>query len=155
MLSALLAVVSAERSPRVAVAGIGRCVARAAAECAYCPLYDAGYTSIGGVHNTLPNAALAAADGSYAPAYKLVDGSQERSGRTNLAKAAESSPGQRGLRRTNSSGRLVAVPRGTVRPLSPPLTPPPPPPPMRKPCPRCKLITRISGGRLRAWGRHW
>lgn len=59
----------------------------------YCILYDQGYffvienvdtfryTSLGDVHNTLPNPNLKRADGSYDPAYKLIDGSSERAGR--------------------------------------------------------------------------
>jgi len=47
----------------------------------YCSLYDEGYTSIGAVTDTLPNVSLKRADGSYAPAYDLVDGTQERNGR--------------------------------------------------------------------------
>ena len=44
----------------------------------YCSLYDEGYTSLGGVHNTTKNASLRRADGSYAPAHTLVDGNQVR-----------------------------------------------------------------------------
>jgi 3'-phosphoadenosine 5'-phosphosulfate sulfotransferase (PAPS reductase)/FAD synthetase len=47
----------------------------------YCSLYDEGYTSIGAVTDTLPNVSLKRADGSYSPAYDLVDGTQERNGR--------------------------------------------------------------------------
>jgi len=47
----------------------------------YCPLYDLGYTSLGSVGSTSPNAALLRPDGSYAPARALVDGRQERAGR--------------------------------------------------------------------------
>lgn len=47
----------------------------------YCTLYDEGYTSLGDTQNTLPNPALRLSDGSYAPAYKLEDGSLERAGR--------------------------------------------------------------------------
>ena len=32
----------------------------------YCSLYDEGYTSLGGVHNTAKNASLRRADGTYA-----------------------------------------------------------------------------------------
>lgn len=48
---------------------------------AYCSLYDEGYTSLGGVHNTLPNSALKRRDGTFAPAHMLADGRLERSGR--------------------------------------------------------------------------
>eukprot|EP00438_Fugacium_kawagutii_P023025 Skav229902 [mRNA] locus=scaffold2151:426328:503153:- [translate_table: standard] len=48
----------------------------------YCELYDQGYTSLGGVADTLPNPALKRPDGSYAPAFELQDGSLERDGRS-------------------------------------------------------------------------
>ncbi|RKP09371.1 putative FAD synthetase [Thamnocephalis sphaerospora] len=52
----------------------------------YCSLYDQGYTSLGGVHNTRPNPALCiASDGgksAYRPAWMLTDGSRERDGRS-------------------------------------------------------------------------
>lgn len=47
----------------------------------YCELYDRGYTSLGNVHDTSPNPALLQADGAYAPAYTLADGTLERQGR--------------------------------------------------------------------------
>ncbi|KAI9342656.1 hypothetical protein BDR26DRAFT_859328 [Obelidium mucronatum] len=47
----------------------------------YCSLYDKGYTSLGGIHNTLPNPALKNKDGGYHPAYLLTDGQRERDGR--------------------------------------------------------------------------
>jgi len=46
----------------------------------YCELYDRGYTSIGSTIDTIPNPALKTGAG-FDPAYKLTDGSQERSGR--------------------------------------------------------------------------
>ena len=48
----------------------------------YCVLYDHGYTSIGSVENTAPNPALRKDDGTYRPAWQLLDGSLERAGRT-------------------------------------------------------------------------
>ena len=37
---------------------------------AYCPLYDQGYTSLGEVHNSIPNPALLNPDGeTYRPAW--------------------------------------------------------------------------------------
>ncbi|DBA82678.1 hypothetical protein WJX77_002340 [Trebouxia sp. C0004] len=48
----------------------------------YCSLYDAGYTSIGSVNNTVPNSLLRKEDGSFAPAYMLADSRMERAGRT-------------------------------------------------------------------------
>jgi len=47
----------------------------------YCALYDRGYTSIGAETDTLPNPELKQNDGSYSPAFKLVDGTKERAGR--------------------------------------------------------------------------
>ena len=48
----------------------------------YCTLYDAGYTSLGNVHNTTPNPALLREDGvTYAPAHLLESGGLERAGR--------------------------------------------------------------------------
>ncbi|KAH9734951.1 MoCF biosynth domain-containing protein [Citrus sinensis] len=52
----------------------------------YCSLYDQGYTSIGSIHDTLPNALLCVSDSSnnqekFKPAYKLSDGRLERAGR--------------------------------------------------------------------------
>jgi len=46
----------------------------------YCSLYDSGYTSIGGSHNTQPNTHLRI-EGGYRPARELLDGSKERAGR--------------------------------------------------------------------------
>ncbi|KRT83722.1 hypothetical protein AMK59_3739 [Oryctes borbonicus] len=52
----------------------------------YCSLYDEGYTSLGGVNNTIrnPNLLYNMDDDSeiYLPAYKLLDGNTERNGRT-------------------------------------------------------------------------
>jgi FAD synthetase len=58
----------------------------------YCSLYDVGYTSIGNIHNTVPNEALAIESGDpdragpgaprrYRPAYELKDPSLERCNR--------------------------------------------------------------------------
>lgn len=50
----------------------------------YCRLYDDGYTSLGSVDNTVKNPYLLySMDDSetYLPAYKLLDGNTERSGR--------------------------------------------------------------------------
>ncbi|KAI8611703.1 hypothetical protein BC830DRAFT_1171672 [Chytriomyces sp. MP71] len=51
----------------------------------YCSLYDEGYTSLGGIHNTLPNPALRRPDGGFDPAWRLRDGGLERSGRLKRA----------------------------------------------------------------------
>lgn len=51
----------------------------------YCPLYDEGYTSLGGTDDTYPNPKLRAdgdGDGNaYRPAYELIDDDEERLGR--------------------------------------------------------------------------
>ncbi|XP_050228892.1 uncharacterized protein LOC126678067 isoform X2 [Mercurialis annua] len=51
----------------------------------YCSLYDQGYTSIGSIHDTVPNTLLSISDSSckekFKPAYLLVDGRLERAGR--------------------------------------------------------------------------
>lgn len=43
----------------------------------YCILYDKGYTSLGGIENTIPNPYLKNGD-SFLPAYMLVDDADER-----------------------------------------------------------------------------
>ncbi|KAL3839698.1 hypothetical protein ACJIZ3_024289 [Penstemon smallii] len=50
----------------------------------YCSLYDQGYTSIGSIHDTVPNALLCQSSNSeekFKPAYFLTDGRLERAGR--------------------------------------------------------------------------
>lgn len=47
-----------------------------------CVLYGEGYTSLGKMASTSRNPALLRADGSYAPAWELRDGSLERAGRS-------------------------------------------------------------------------
>ncbi|ONK63735.1 uncharacterized protein A4U43_C07F18370 [Asparagus officinalis] len=52
----------------------------------YCSLYDKGYTSIGSIYDTIPNALLSIPDsssskGNFKPAYLLADGRLERAGR--------------------------------------------------------------------------
>lgn len=52
----------------------------------YCSLYDQGYTSIGSIHDTVPNALLCISDSfnnkeKFKPAYMLSDGRLERAGR--------------------------------------------------------------------------
>ncbi|XP_057478654.1 uncharacterized protein LOC130766007 isoform X2 [Actinidia eriantha] len=52
----------------------------------YCSLYDQGYTSIGSIHDTVPNALLCINDSNnnkekIKPAYLLTDGRLERAGR--------------------------------------------------------------------------
>lgn len=63
-------------------------------ELEYCSLYDHGYTSLGNIFDTVQNPALWCSEGKsedgkeggyYLPAYKLQDGSSERSGRQKKA----------------------------------------------------------------------
>jgi len=48
----------------------------------YCTIYNLGYTSLGSVFNTVPNPHLRRPDGSFAPAYELVEDRFERAGRS-------------------------------------------------------------------------
>ncbi|KAJ1283152.1 hypothetical protein BS78_03G107000 [Paspalum vaginatum] len=57
----------------------------------YCILYDQGYTSIGSIHNTVPNELLRDGSGRYKPAYTLSDGSLERAGRAKKAQKKNAS----------------------------------------------------------------
>lgn len=52
-------------------------------EIPYCPLYDRGYTSLGGTEDTQPNPHLKKKDenGGFLPAYELVGDDEERLGR--------------------------------------------------------------------------
>ncbi|KAI1185803.1 phosphoadenosine phosphosulfate reductase [Nemania serpens] len=53
-------------------------------EIPYCPLYDQGYTSLGGTKDTQPNPHLRKQDkngGGFLPAYELVGDNEERLGR--------------------------------------------------------------------------
>lgn len=49
----------------------------------YCPLYDRGFTSLGGISDTQPNPALAVANdpSHFRPAYELKEDNEERLGR--------------------------------------------------------------------------
>lgn len=64
----------------------------------YCSLYDKGYTSIGSIHDTVPNTLLGIPDSlsneeKFKPAYLLPDGRLERAGRAKKSMSkAESSP---------------------------------------------------------------
>ncbi|PRW59554.1 FAD synthase [Chlorella sorokiniana] len=69
----------------------------------YCSLYDQGYTSLGSVHNTVPNSALRLEDGSFAPAHMLPDARLERAGRQSKVERQVSTVG--GERRT--AGLLI------------------------------------------------
>ncbi|PSC67404.1 FAD synthase [Micractinium conductrix] len=61
----------------------------------YCCLYDQGYTSLGSVANTEPNAALRKEDGSYAPAHMLPDARLERAGRQLRVQKQDSLAGEK------------------------------------------------------------
>ncbi|GLT25726.1 hypothetical protein SLA2020_008360 [Shorea laevis] len=59
----------------------------------YCSLYDQGYTSIGSIHDTVPNALLSISNSSgskenFKPAYLLSDGRFERAGRVKKVSAS-------------------------------------------------------------------
>ena len=68
----------------------------------YCALYDDGYTSLGKVASTQRNPALLRADGTYGPAWELVDGSLERAGRGSKPQGEDSAAAD------PSAGRLRA-----------------------------------------------
>ncbi|KAI7742832.1 hypothetical protein M8C21_005672 [Ambrosia artemisiifolia] len=64
----------------------------------YCGLYDQGYTSIGSIHDTVPNALLSIKDSAvgkqkFRPAYMLSDGRSERAGRSRKLSAVAASNG--------------------------------------------------------------
>ncbi|CAL9177702.1 uncharacterized protein LOC135595339 [Musa acuminata AAA Group] len=80
----------------------------------YCSLYDQGYTSIGSIYDTVPNALLSIADslnakGTFKPAYMLSDGRLERAGRTKKMhlKCNSTSPNN-GVISVTSSGFFTA-----------------------------------------------
>ncbi|GKV48398.1 hypothetical protein SLEP1_g55222 [Rubroshorea leprosula] len=61
----------------------------------YCSLYNQGYTSIGSIHDTIPNALLSISNSSgskenFKPAYLLSDGRLERAGRAKKVSASAS-----------------------------------------------------------------
>ncbi|KAB2579551.1 Phosphoadenosine phosphosulfate reductase [Lasiodiplodia theobromae] len=67
----------------------------------YCPLYDQGYTSLGGTTDTHPNPALripspdsdsGSKDQKFRPAYELVEDYEERLGRDRGANSTKQSP---------------------------------------------------------------
>lgn len=68
-----------------------------------CSLYEIGYTSVGQMKNTLPNEELRRDDGTYRPAWELVDGRAERAGRDNTARLRRSTS----RRRTYQVGILI------------------------------------------------
>ncbi|KAJ8477566.1 hypothetical protein OPV22_021293 [Ensete ventricosum] len=79
----------------------------------YCSLYDQGYTSIGSIYDTVPNALLSIADsantkGTFKPAYMLSDGRLERAGRTKMHLKCNSTSPNNGVISVNSSGFFTA-----------------------------------------------
>lgn len=72
----------------------------------YCELYDRGYTSLGSVANTVPNAALLREDGNYAPAHQLPDARLERAGRGGGGGTLERKPSLAGLH-IRTAGLLI------------------------------------------------
>uniref|UniRef100_A0ACD5VDI8 Uncharacterized protein n=1 Tax=Avena sativa TaxID=4498 RepID=A0ACD5VDI8_AVESA len=66
----------------------------------YCSLYDEGYTSIGSIYDTVPNALLCDSSNgkSFRPAYMLSDGRLERAGRAK--KTNSNSAGSNGINST-------------------------------------------------------
>lgn len=68
-----------------------------------CSLYEVGYTSVGQMKNTLPNEELRQEDGTYRPAWELVDGRAERAGRENPRSLRRSTS----RRRTYQAGILI------------------------------------------------
>ncbi|KAK6147060.1 hypothetical protein DH2020_017972 [Rehmannia glutinosa] len=68
----------------------------------YCSLYDRGYTSIGSIHDTVPNVLLSLSKSSssedkFKPAYLLSDGRLERAGRAKKLISQPSSAVSNGL----------------------------------------------------------
>ncbi|XP_047330924.1 FAD synthase-like isoform X2 [Impatiens glandulifera] len=79
----------------------------------YCSLYDKGYTSIGSIHDTVPNALLSMSNSpnsgeKFRPAYLLSDGRLERAGR--VKKSGQSPVITNGLKNAEkrSGGMLTA-----------------------------------------------
>ncbi|KAI3447554.1 hypothetical protein Pfo_004219 [Paulownia fortunei] len=73
----------------------------------YCSLYDQGYTSIGSIHDTVPNALLCHSktnnsEEKYKPAYLLPDGRLERAGRVKKLSSQPLSAVSNGLKYEDS-----------------------------------------------------
>lgn len=84
----------------------------------YCSLYDQGYTSIGSIHDTVPNALLCtrnsdSSEEKFKPAYLLADGRLERAGRAkknSSAASGKSSSISNGLKMDNlNSGSMLSA----------------------------------------------
>ena len=86
-----------------------------------CRLYQQGYTSLGTIHDTLPNPALLKSsepndnnnDHSYWPAWNLTDYSLERAGRTSASKPNDTK-NQANTTQSSSSPRNVVSPPKTL-----------------------------------------
>ncbi|THU44321.1 hypothetical protein C4D60_Mb02t06190 [Musa balbisiana] len=80
----------------------------------YCSLYDQGYTSIGSIYDTVPNALLSIVDSSstteiFKPAYMLSDGRSERAGRTKkLPLKCDTACLNNGVTNVSQSGSFIA-----------------------------------------------
>lgn len=79
----------------------------------YCSLYDQGYTSIGSIHDTVPNALLSISDScckeKFKPAYLLSDGRLERAGRAKKFSSSSNADGNgSGSVDSHKSSLLVA-----------------------------------------------
>ncbi|XP_042014483.1 FAD synthase-like [Salvia splendens] len=73
----------------------------------YCSLYDQGYTSIGSIHDTVPNALLCHSktnsnEHNYKPAYLLPDGRLERAGRVKKGTSQPSTATSNGFKQDDS-----------------------------------------------------
>jgi FAD synthetase len=78
----------------------------------YCALYDDGYTSLGSTQNTERNPALLLANGAYAPAWQLEDGSLERAGRTSSKSKPRSTAADAG---SAAASAVEAAAQGRLR----------------------------------------
>lgn len=84
----------------------------------YCGLYDQGYTSIGSIYDTVPNARLCTGDSTiskqeYKPAYQLSDGRLERAGRAKKpAPQVFSKPSENGI--INVETEVKPIPTASV-----------------------------------------
>ncbi|URD85973.1 Phosphoadenosine phosphosulfate reductase family [Musa troglodytarum] len=80
----------------------------------YCSLYDQGYTSIGSIYDTVPNALLSIVDSSstteiFKPAYMLSDGRSERAGRMKkLPLKCDTACLNNGVTNVSQSGSFIA-----------------------------------------------
>ncbi|XP_078437119.1 phosphoadenosine phosphosulfate (PAPS) reductase family protein [Wolffia australiana] len=81
----------------------------------YCSLYDKGYTSIGSIHDTVPNALLSFIDTDngehFKPAYLLSDGRLERAGRARKYSSSSSNvlPVSNGIRMDRCSSKTLSA----------------------------------------------